>query len=343
MQITTVGLDLAKHVFQVHAVDAAGHVVLRRRLRRGEVAAFFAELGPCLIGLEACATAHHWARELTALGHEVRLMPPRYVKPYVRRGKSDAADAAAICEAVTRPSMRFVGVKTAEQQAALTLHRTRDLLIRQRTMLVNALRAHCAEFGLVAAQGRAGVTQLLAALEGDGPAALPEPALGALRLLGAQLHDLEARIAAVEREILAWHRASPASRRLASIPGIGPIVASALAATLGDARQFRSGRELAAWLGLVPRQSSTGGKQRLGGISKQGDRYLRRLLVLGATAVLRHPKTKARAGGDWLDALLKRRPARVATVALANKMARIAWALLVREEDYRPRPSSAAA
>ena len=343
MQVTTIGIDLAKHVFQVHGVDEAGAVVVRQRLRRAQVTSFFAALGPCLIGMEACASAHHWARELSALGHEVRLMPPSYVKPYVRRGKNDATDAAAICEAVRRPSMRFVAVKTAEQQGALVLHRSRDLLVRQRTMLVNALRAHCAEFGHVAARGRAGLMRLLAAIEAGDLATLPEPTRGALSLLGAQLREVDARIKAVEREILAWHRASPASRRLASIPGIGPITASAFAATVGDARQFRSGRELAAWLGLVPRQNSTGGKARLGAISKQGDRYLRRLLVIGATAVLRHAKVRDRAGGAWLDALLQRRPARVATVALANKNARIAWALLVREEYYRPRHASAAA
>ena len=343
MEVSTIGIDLAKHVFQVHGVDEAGAVVLRRRLRRGEVVAVFSELAPCLIGMEACASAHHWARELSALGHEVRLMPPSYVKPYVKRQKNDAADAAAICEAVRRPSMRFVAVKTAEQQAVLMLHRSRDLLVRQRTMLVNALRAHCAEFGVIAAQGRAGVGRLLAAIEAGDMQALPEPARGALSLLGAQLREADARIKALEDEIRAWHRASPASRRLAAIPGIGPITASALAATVGDARQFRSGRELAAWLGLVPRQASTGGKPRLGPISKQGDRYLRRLLVIGATAVLRHPKLRARAGGPWLKALLARRPARVATVALANKNARIAWALLAREEHYRARPTGAAA
>ena len=228
MEATTIGIDLAKHVFQVHGVDEAGAVVLRRRLRRGEVVAVFSELAPCLSGMEACASAHHWARELGALGHEVRLMPPSYVKPYVKRQKNDAADAAAICEAVRRPSMRFVAVKTAEQQAVLVLHRSRDLLVRQRTMLVNAIRAHCAEFGVIAARGRAGVGRLLAAIEAGeaGEAgevqALPEPARGALSLLGAQLREADARIKALEGEIRAWHRASPASRRLAAIPGIGP-------------------------------------------------------------------------------------------------------------------------
>ena len=344
MEVSTIGIDLAKHVFQVHGVDKEGTVVVRRRLSRGKVLAFFGKLSPCLIGIEACASAHHWARELSAQGHEVRLMPPSYVKPYVRRSKTDAADAAAICEAVRRPSMRFVAVKTADQQAVLVLHRSRDLLVRQRTMVINALRAHCAEFGVIAAQGRAGVTRLLRALDaGELSEAVPELARGALSVLAAQLHEVEARIAAIEREIRAWHRANPASRRLATIPGIGPLTASALVATVGDVRQFRSGRELAAWLGLVPRQTSTGGKTRLGAISKQGDRYLRRLLVIGATAVLRHPGVRARAGGPWLEALMRRRPARLATVALANKMARIAWALLAREETYRPRHARAAA
>ncbi len=343
MQISTIGIDLAKQVFHLHGVDEFGAVVLRKRLRRREVIPFLAALEPCLIGMEACASAHYWGRELSALGHDVRLLPPSYVKPYVRRGKNDAVDAAAICEAVTRPSMRFVAIKTAPQQAALVLHRTRDLLVRQRTMLINALRAHCAEFGVIAPQGKAGLTRLMASIDEVSLTALPELAAGALRLLAAQLSDVQARIKTLEAEILAWHRASEESQRLATIPGVGPITASAIVATVGNAGQFRSGRELAAWLGLVPRQNSTGGKPRLGGISKQGDRYLRRLLVLGATATLRHPKVKERAGGDWLTQLLARRPARVATVALANKMARIAWALLTREQDYRPRPQDAAA
>ena len=342
MQVSSIGLDLAKRVFQAHGVDEAGTVVVRRRLRRSEVLSYFAGLAPCLVGMEACSGAHYWARELEALGHKVRLMAPSYVKPYVRRGKSDAGDAAAICEAVGRPSMRFVPVKTADRQAALMLHRTRDLLVRQRTMLANAIRAHLAEVGIVAGRGRAELKRLVAALDAGGLEAVPEIARSALLTLAGQLGEAEERIDAVEREILAWHRSNADSRRLATIPGIGPLTASALAASVPDAAPFRSGRDLAAWLGLVPRQNSSGGKERLGSISKQGDRYLRRLLVIGATAVLRHPQTRDRAGGAWLAGLMTRRPARVVTVALANKMARIAWALLARSETYRSRAAAAA-
>src|SRR5919107_961439 len=284
MQLTTVGLDLAKHVFQVHGVDAAGEVVLKRRLRRGQMIAFFAGLKPCLIGMEACATAHFWARELKALGHAVRLMPAHYVKAYVKRGKNDAADAAAICEAVSRPSMRFVPVKSEAQQAALMLHRARDLLARQRTQLINAVRGHLAEFGMVEAQGAWNLPRVLAHLETEGE--LPEVARQVLRLLAAQLDEAEQRIEDLDARIAAWHKASPASQRLATIPGIGPLVATAITATIADPSTFRGGREFAAWLGLVPRQRSTGGKQRLGRISRGGDGDIRRLLVIGAQAGL---------------------------------------------------------
>jgi transposase len=298
------------------------------------VLAFFARLAPCLVGMEACATAHHWARELAKLGHRVRLIPPAYVKPYVRRGKNDAADAAAICEAVTRPSMRFVAVKAVDQQAALMAHRSRDLLIRQRTQLANALRGHLAELGLVAAQGREGLATLIGLVEAPAAGTLPPGCRAALRPLVGQLASLQQQIAALDKVIRAQHRASAASRRLETIPGIGVIGATAIAATITDPSVFKSGRDLAAWIGLVPRQNSSGGKARLGGISKQGDRTLRRLLVAGASAVLRH----ARSHPDkhpWLIQLLARRPAKVAVVALANKMARIAWAVLVRGETYR--------
>ena len=334
MQISTIGLDLAKSIFQVHGVDAQGKVVVAKSLRRGQMMAFFSKLPPCLIGMEACSTAHYWARELRKLGHTVRLMPPAYVKPYVRRGKNDANDAAAICEAVTRPSMRFVPVKSIEQQGALMAHRTRDLLIRQRTQLVNALRGHLAELGLVAAQGREGVATLIGVIRAEGVDALPRPVSDALGPLIEMLEALHARIGALEKTIHAQHRSNEASRRLETIPGIGVIGATALVATITDPTAFKSGRDLAAWIGLVPRQNSSGGKERLGHISKQGDRYLRRLLVLGAAAVLRH----ARAHPDknpWLIQLLARRPAKVAIVALANKMARIAWAVLSRGETYR--------
>jgi len=334
MQINTIGLDLAKTVFQVHGVDAAGAAVVRKQLRRVQVIGFFAKLPPCLVGMEACATAHYWARELKALGHDVRLIPPSYVKAYVKRGKSDAADAAAICEAVGRPSMRFVPVKTAEQQAALMLHRTRDLLIRQRTQLVNALRSHLAELGLVAQQGRDGVKALIAVVMDESGTRLPELARTALAALVAQLAALAEQIGALERRLHAEHRGSDASRRLETVPGIGVIGATAIAATVTDPSAFRSGREFAAWIGLVPRQNSTGGKPRLGSISKKGDRYLRRLFIGGAMAVLRHARAHPERH-PWLMRLLARRPAKVAAVALANKMARMAWAVLVRGETYR--------
>jgi transposase len=338
MKITTVGLDLAKNVFQVHGVDAEGRVILRKRLRRVEVLPFFANLPPCLIGMEACATAHHWARELKNLGHEVKLMPPAYVKPYIKRGKNDVVDAEAICEAVSRPSMRFVPVKSAEQQSVLMLHRGRDLLIRQRTMLGNALRAHLAEFGIIAAQGLSHVGKLLAIVADEEDDRVPALARGALSTLADQWRDLQVRIKDIEDKILAWHRADAASRRLASVPGVGPITASAIAATVSDPSCFRSGREFAAWLGLVPRQNSSGGKQRLGSISKQGNRYLRRLLVIGATAVIRYARTKTAADSRWLNQLLDRRCPRIASVALANKTARIAWAILAHGEVYRVSP-----
>jgi transposase len=332
MEITTVGLDLAKHVFQVHAVDRAGAVVDRRRLRRGQVLTYFAALPPCLVGMEACATAHHWAREIRKLGHEVRLMPAQYVKAYLKRGKNDAADAAAICEAVGRPSMRFVPVKSDSQQAVLVLHRARDLLVRQRTQLVNACRGHLAEFGLVGARGRWNVTSLLEAMRQD--PAVPELVRQVLELLAAQLDAVNTRIEEIEARIKSWHRSNATSVRLATIPGIGPLIASAMAATLTDPSTFRNGREFSAWLGLVPRQNSTGGKQRLGRISRQGDQYLRRLLIVGAQTVLLRSKT-ARTD-PWILGMLARCPRLKVAVALANKTARIAWAVMMRNEPYRP-------
>src|SRR5213082_3297380 len=272
-EITTVGLDLAKHVFQVHGIDASGAPVVRKRLRRSEVLTFFARLPSCLIGLEACATAHYWARELRAVGHEVRLMPAQYVKAYVKRNKNDAADAEAICEAVGRPTMRFVPVKTAEQQATALLHRGREQLVRQRTMLVNALRAHLAEFEVVAAQGLRNVGELIAIVRKQDDTRVPDMARQVLQVLANQIEQIEAAIAALEKQLLAWHKTNAVSQRLASIPGIGPIIATAIATTVADPNVFRSGREFAAWLGLVPRQNSTGGKARLGGISKRGDSY----------------------------------------------------------------------
>jgi transposase len=343
MQVTTIGLDLAKNVFQVHGVDAAGKIILQRQLRRSQVIAFFKTLPPCLVGMEACATGHHWARELTKLGHTVRLMPASYVKAYVRRQKNDAADAAAICEAVTRPSMRFVPVKSAEQQAALMLHRSRDLLVRQRTQLINALRAHLAEVGLVAPTGVDGLKSLLAIVREAGEAGdLPSPMRLALQALVDQLAALQEQIGTLERGIHAQHRASKASQRLETIPGIGVIGATAIAATITDPSAFKSGRELAAWIGLVPRQNSTGGKQKLGGISKQGDRYLRRLLIVGATAVIRHARAHPEKH-PWIMKLLAKMPAKKVAVALANKMARIAWAILAKGGTYRAPALAAAA
>ena len=344
MEITTIGLDIAKRVFQAHGVDAGDKAVLRRKLQRAEVLAFFAAMPHCLVGIEACGTAHHWAREITALGHQVRLMPASYVKPYVKRGKTDAADAEAICEAVTRPTMRFVPVKSAEQQAVLMLHRTRELLVRQRIMLVNALRGHMAELGIIAPQGIARAADLLVVLMGEDEARLPKLARLALRSLAAELDAVGRRVKEVEAAILAWHKDNKASRRLATIPGIGPITASAIVATITDPTQFHSARQFAAWIGLVPRQNSSGGKQRQDGISKQGERTLRRLLVLGATAVIRHARTKTTADTAWLRGVLERRPARLASVAQANKTARIVWAVLVKGGSYRaPATAQAAA
>ena len=343
MQVSTIGLDLAKQVFQVHGIDIDGAIVLRRRLRRSEVVKFFSTLPSCLIGIEACATAHHWARELSTLGHEVRLIPPSYVKAYVKRGKTDAADAEAICEAVSRPSMRFVPLKSAQQQSALMLHRSRDLLVRQRTMLVNAVRGHFAEFGVVAPQGIGRVGELAALLIEEDAVVLPPLARQALRALLAQLRALDEQISSLDAAIVASHRDNEVSRRLATIPGVGPITASAMVASVADARQFKSARHFAAWLGLTPRSHSTGGKERLGGISKQGDPYLRRLLVTGATCVIRHARRKAPGEAGWVKGLLARRPARLVSVALANKMARIVWALLVRGNTYQaPRVPMAA-
>jgi transposase len=341
MQITTIGLDIAKNVFQVHGIDAAEKVVVRKQLRRGQVIAFFAALPPCLIGMEACATAHYWARELTKLGHEVRLMPAKDVKAYVKRNKNDAADAEAICEAVGRPRMRFVRAKSAEQQGRLMQHRARDLLLRQQTQVINALRAHLAELGMVAAQGREGLKQLLTIIADDKDARLPIDARASLIVLAAQLQALHTMIGSIEKRLTVQHRANEASKRLESIPGIGLIGASAITATMTDPKSFRSGRDFAAWIGLVPRQDSTGGKQKLGPISKKGDRYLRRILVVGAHSVLRRAKQNPEKY-PWLTQLLARRPFKVVAIALANKMARVAWALLARGGTYRV-PALAAA
>ncbi len=341
-EVITIGVDLAKNVFQVHGVDTEGTVIVGRQLRRSQVLPFFKKLAPCLVGMEACATSHHWARQLIGLGHEVKLMPPHYVKPYVKRSKNDVADAAAICEAVTRPTMRFVSVKSMEQQSVLMLHRTRELLVRQRTMLINAIRAHMAEFGIVAPVGVPQVKKLLGIIADTDDARLPPLARTCLESLVRQFLSLHEEIALAEKQIHAWHRSSAVSQRLETIPGIGPIIASALAASITDPEVFRSGRELAAWIGLVPRQNSTGGRERLGRISKQGDQYLRWLLVAGAMSVILHAKRRGTTNLPWLAKLIASKPTKVAAVALANKTARIVWALIRHGGTYQ-KPAAAPA
>jgi transposase len=333
--ITTVGLDIAKSVFQVHGIDAAGNVIIRRQLKRRQVLPFFQGLPACIVGMEACATSHHWSRELRALGHTVRLMPPAYVKPYVKRQKNDAADAEAICEAVTRANMRFVETKTPEQQACLMLHRTRHLFIRQQTSVINAIRAHMAEFGIVARVGRTGVAELLEVAADPTDRRLPEVARTCVAALGVQLRMLKAQILEFDRRIVAWHRSNQTSKRLDQIPGVGPALATALVASVPDPKAFRSGRNFSAWIGLVPKQHSSGGKDRLGSISKQGDRYLRGLFTAGALAVIRYAKIHGTEHRPWLTALLARRPTKVAAIALANKLARMAWAVMAKGERYK--------
>ncbi len=333
--VTTIGLDIAKSVFQVHGVDAAGQVIIRRQLKRRYVLAFFQKLPPCLVGIEACASSHHWSRELKALGHSVRLMPPAYVKPYVKRQKNDATDAEAICEAVARTNMRFVETKTPEQQSGMVLHRTRHLFIRQQTALINAIRAHLAEFGIVAPVGRKGVEELLDVVADPSDKRVPEIARACLTALGTQLRRLKEQILEFDRMIRTWHRSDEMSMRLDKAPGVGPVLATALAATVADPKAFRSGRNFSAWIGLVPKQHSSGGKNRLGSISKQGDRYLRGLFVAGALAVIRYAKIHGTKHRPWLTALLARRPAKVAAIALANKIARMVWAMMARGERYR--------
>jgi transposase len=331
--VTTVGLDLAKHVFQVHAVDGGGRVIVRKALRRRQVLPFFANLRRCLVGLEACGSAHYWARELTKLGHDARLIPPAYVKPYVRRQKNDAADAAAICEAVTRPSMRFVAVRPLRNQAALMHHKVRELLVTQRTQLLNALRGHLAEIGIIAAQGPNNARALAAQIL-DGDETIPICVREALIPLVHQLHALDHAIAGSDRTIKVMASADETARRLMSIPGIGPISASALAASVQDISSFTGPREFSAFLGLTPRQNSSGGKERLGHISKMGNRYLRKLLVVGAHAVLYHRKHHADALRSWVDKLLETKPFKLVAVALANKLARIVFAIMRSKTTY---------
>ena len=335
MEITTIGLDLAKSIFQVHAVNDAGEAVVRKALRRAQVLPFFAKLPPCRVGLEACGTAHHWARELGKLGHEVRLMPPAYVKPYLKRGKTDANDAAAICEAVTRPSMRFVPVKTVDQQAALALHRTRDLMVKQRTQLVNMIRGLLAEFGIEMARGLHHALDLAARLSRGEAAEVPPLAQRVVAGLADQIGALQLQLVKLEKELLAWHRSNELSQRLATIPGVGVISATALAASVVEPERFGSGRQFAASLGLTPLQNCSGGKERMGRISRMGDRYLRRLLVVGMTSLIRRARSTPSSVDPRLPAMLQRKPARVVTVAAANRTARVAWAIMTRGGTYR--------
>jgi transposase len=337
-KISMIGLDLAKNVFQIHGIDAAGKVVLRRQLRRGQMEKFFAALPPTVVGMEACSGAHHWARVFQKVGHEVRIMPPAYVKPYVKRNKNDGRDAEGICEAMGRPTMRFVPVKSLDNQAVQVMHRTRRLLVRQRTMSANALRSALVEFGIVAAQGAKGLRSLMQALE-DPASAIPEKARMPLRVLARQWDRQNADICKLETQIVRAAKTDEVARRLMAIPGLGPLGATAILAAVPDARMFKTARDFAAWLGLTPRQFSTGGKQRSGHISKQGDRTLRSLLTIGATSHLRCQRARD-ANDPWLRDLLARRPFKVAAVAYAAKMARIIWAMLVTGEYYRDRSSA---
>lgn len=335
-EISTIGLDIAKHVFQVDGGDVTGQTVLRRQVRRSDLVKFFKKLPPCVVGMEACSGAHYWGREIAALGHEVRLMPPTRVKPYVRRGrKNDSADAAACREAMSRPSMKFVPLKTIEQQTALALHRARHLLVGQRTQLRNAIRGHLAEFGVVAAKGESGFKALLALLAKGDDTILPAAVRPVLAPLVAQWHMAAEQIDALERQIADWHKTSSDSRRVATIPQFGPIIASAFVTTVSEPTRFKSGRQCSAWIGLVPSQHSTGGKTCLGPITKSGDRYLRQLLVVGASGLIRRVRRDPTVS-PWVAELLKRMPAKKAAIAVANKMARTAWAVLVSGGRYEP-------
>lgn len=334
----TIGLDIAKDVFQVHATDISGAVVLQRRLKRAEVMEFFKDFRRCLIGIEACATSHYWARLLVNIGYDVKLMPTRYVKAYVKTNKNDANDAEAICEAVRRPNMRFVPIKPADQQAILVVHRVRALLVEQQTMLVNALRAHLAEFGVIARRGSAGARELIAFAMDLSPRELPAFARTTLRSLAGQIRAVAAKIKACETQIVTWHKKSLQSRRLAQIPGVGPLSASAIVATIGDASGFRSGRQFAAWIGLVPRQWSSGNRIFLGHISKRGNTYLRRLLYLCARAAM-NSKAPTAPMVRWALRLKERKAFSLVAIALANKIARVAWVLLARDRAFQLKTS----
>jgi transposase len=338
-EVSTVGLDIAKNIFQAHGADGSGEVVFRKKLGRGRVLPFFAAQAPCVVAIEACAGAHHWGRELSKLGHTVRLIPPAYVKPFVKRQKNDAADAEAICEAAQRPTMRFVPVKSVEQQASGVVFRARDLLVRQRTQLINAVRGHFAEYGQVVPKGICYVERLLERIDRDN-SDLPQAAHASLTVLAEILQKLDEQIALLDREIARRAREDDTSRRLMTIPGVGPVTASALVALAPSPEAFRCGRDFSAWLGLTPVQRSTGGKQKLGQISKMGERTLRRLLVIGASAVIKQALLRGAPAGSWLAQMLARKPRMLVAVALANKNARIVWALLMRGGTYRaPAPA----
>ncbi len=335
MKITTIGIDLAKAVFQIHGVNEHGKVAVRKQLKRAEMSSYFANLETCLIGMEACGSAHHWARKLEGYGHTVKLMAPQFVKPYVKTNKNDMADAEAICEAVSRPNMRFVAMKTVEQQAILSVHRARQGFVKARTAQSNQIRGLLSEFGIVIPQGIRSIMKQVPEILEDGENGLPGTMRNLLERLTENLKEMDRQAKELEVQIQVWHRENEASRKLAEIPGLGPITASAIVATVGDAREFKNGRQLAAWMGLVPRQHSSGGKQTLLGSSKRGDTYLRTLMIHGARAVIRFAANKAEPEG-WLRKLMARRNKNVAAVALANKNARIVWALLANDRTFRP-------
>jgi transposase len=335
VKITTIGIDLAKVVFQIHGVDERGKIAVRKQLKRAEMSSYFANLEPCLIGMEACGSAHHWARKLEGYGHTVKLMAPQFVKPYVKTNKNDMADAEAICEAVSRPNMRFVALKTVEQQAILSVHRARQGFVKARTAQGNQIRGLLSEFGIVIPQGIRSIMKQIPEILEDGENGLPGTMRHLLERLTQNLKEMDRQAKELEAQIQLWHRENAASRKLAEIPGLGPITASAIVATVGDAREFKNGRQLAAWMGLVPKQNSSGGKQNLLGISKRGDTYLRTLMIHGARAVIRFAENKAEPE-SWLRKLMARRNKNVAAVALANKNARIVWALLNKDQMFRP-------
>lgn len=342
MKITTVGIDLAKNVFQVHAVDERGKAVLRKQLRRDQLTAFFVNLAPCLIGMEACASAHHWGRVLQRFGHTVRLMAPQFVKPYVKTNKNDVADAEAICEAVSRPNMRFVPIKSIEQQAILSVHRVRQGFVKARTAQANQIRGLLGEFGLIIPQGISHIAARVPALLEDASNELPMALRRLIEHLTAHLKELDQQVKEFERQIIAWHRSSELSQRLEKIPGIGPLAASALVASIADANSFDNGRQVSAWLGLVPRQCSSGGKSTLLGISKRGDAYLRTLLIHGARSAILAAQRRSKNTNVWLNNLLNRRHPNIAAVALANKNVRTVWAMLAHGREFKANYASSA-